>query len=169
MRSYVIAARMAEVCGPSGSLLVLNSGSSSVKFSVFAVVGGSLSALWRGQVAALEGAAFLAGLCVLAGKLTWCARRVKRGGVGGGKPMCQGRTIENWRKGWDSNPRWACTHAGFQDRCLKPLGHPSSGAARQDAPEVRAAHSPKALTGSSSSVIANASMPKPPCLCALPA
>ena len=27
--------------------------------------------------------------------------------------------------GWDSNPRWACTHAGFQDRCLKPLGHPS--------------------------------------------
>ena len=30
-----------------------------------------------------------------------------------------------WRMGWDSNPRWACTHAGFQDRCLKPLGHPS--------------------------------------------
>ncbi len=32
-----------------------------------------------------------------------------------------------WRMGWDSNPRWACTHAGFQDRCLKPLGHPSNG------------------------------------------
>ena len=32
---------------------------------------------------------------------------------------------QNWRKGWDSNPRWACTHGGFQDRCLKPLGHPS--------------------------------------------
>lgn len=32
-----------------------------------------------------------------------------------------------WRKGWDSNPRWACTHGGFQDRCLKPLGHPSAG------------------------------------------
>lgn len=31
----------------------------------------------------------------------------------------------NWRKGWDSNPRWAFTHGGFQDRCLKPLGHPS--------------------------------------------
>jgi hypothetical protein len=30
------------------------------------------------------------------------------------------------RKGWDSNPRWACTHGGFQDRCLKPLGHPST-------------------------------------------
>ena len=28
--------------------------------------------------------------------------------------------------GWDSNPRYAHTHAGFQDRCLKPLGHPSS-------------------------------------------
>jgi hypothetical protein len=27
--------------------------------------------------------------------------------------------------GWDSNPRWTCAHAGFQDRCLKPLGHPS--------------------------------------------
>ena len=30
-----------------------------------------------------------------------------------------------WRMGWDSNPRWAFTHGGFQDRCLKPLGHPS--------------------------------------------
>src|SRR5262245_35502440 len=27
--------------------------------------------------------------------------------------------------GWDSNPRWARAHAGFQDRCLNPLGHPS--------------------------------------------
>jgi hypothetical protein len=31
----------------------------------------------------------------------------------------------HWRKGWDSNPRYPCRHAGFQDRCLKPLGHPS--------------------------------------------
>ncbi len=30
-----------------------------------------------------------------------------------------------WRMGWDSNPRDACTPGGFQDRCLKPLGHPS--------------------------------------------
>ena len=30
-----------------------------------------------------------------------------------------------WRKEWDSNPRWSCPHGGFQDRCLKPLGHPS--------------------------------------------
>jgi hypothetical protein len=37
----------------------------------------------------------------------------------------QGRTTY-WRKGWDSNPRYPCRHAGFQDRCLKPLGHPSN-------------------------------------------
>src|SRR6266511_419023 len=30
-----------------------------------------------------------------------------------------------WRKGWDSNPRGAYAPGGFQDRCLKPLGHPS--------------------------------------------
>jgi hypothetical protein len=30
-----------------------------------------------------------------------------------------------WRREWDSNPRWTRAHAGFQDRCLKPLGHPS--------------------------------------------
>ncbi len=30
-----------------------------------------------------------------------------------------------WRRGWDSNPRYSLLHAGFQDRCLKPLGHPS--------------------------------------------
>ena len=34
----------------------------------------------------------------------------------------------DWRKGWDSNPREALTSAGFQDRCLKPLGHPSKSA-----------------------------------------
>src|SRR3982751_5071401 len=28
--------------------------------------------------------------------------------------------------GWDSNPRDPCGPAGFQDRCLQPLGHPSS-------------------------------------------
>ena len=36
----------------------------------------------------------------------------------------------DWRREWDSNPRWACAHAGFQDRCLKPLGHPSRRAVR---------------------------------------
>lgn len=31
----------------------------------------------------------------------------------------------NWRKRWDSNPRYGFPHAGFQDRFLKPLGHSS--------------------------------------------
>jgi site-specific DNA recombinase len=37
-------------------------------------------------------------------------------------------SVLDWRKGWDSNPRYPCRHAGFQDRCLKPLGHPSVAA-----------------------------------------
>ena len=37
-------------------------------------------------------------------------------------------SILKWRMGWDSNPRYAYTHGGFQDRCLKPLGHPSVAA-----------------------------------------
>ncbi len=38
-----------------------------------------------------------------------------------------------WRRRWDSNPRYALTHAGFQDRCNRPLchssgrGHPYAG------------------------------------------
>ena len=32
---------------------------------------------------------------------------------------------KHWRMGWDSNPRDALTPAGFQDRFLQPLGHPS--------------------------------------------
>ena len=39
-----------------------------------------------------------------------------------------------WRMGWDSNPRYACTHGGFQDRCLKPLGHPSGARGRYKQP-----------------------------------
>ena len=35
-----------------------------------------------------------------------------------------------WRRGWDSNPRGTFIPAGFQDRCLQPLGHPSSGSFR---------------------------------------
>ncbi len=35
-----------------------------------------------------------------------------------------------WRMGWDSNPRDARAPAGFQDRCLRPLGHPSGAAVR---------------------------------------
>jgi two-component system invasion response regulator UvrY len=33
-----------------------------------------------------------------------------------------------WRREWDSNPRWYRYHGGFQDRCLKPLGHLSMSA-----------------------------------------
>ena len=29
------------------------------------------------------------------------------------------------RTGWDSNPRYRFRHAGFRDRFLQPLGHPS--------------------------------------------
>ena len=32
---------------------------------------------------------------------------------------------DKWRMGWDSNPRGTRAPAGFQDRCLRPLGHPS--------------------------------------------
>ena len=34
---------------------------------------------------------------------------------------------EDWRREWDSNPRYGYPYDGFQDRCLKPLGHPSTG------------------------------------------
>ena len=33
--------------------------------------------------------------------------------------------LSGWRRGWDSNPRSACTDNGFQDRHHRPLGHPS--------------------------------------------
>ena len=39
-----------------------------------------------------------------------------------------------WRMGWDSNPRDPLGPAGFQDRYLQPLGHPSL-AARTDVPD----------------------------------
>ena len=36
------------------------------------------------------------------------------------------RPVRGWeRRGWDSNPRSACTDSGFQDRCDRPLCHPS--------------------------------------------
>ncbi len=35
--------------------------------------------------------------------------------------------IFQWnRRGWDSNPRYPSRYGDFQDRCLKPLGHPST-------------------------------------------
>ena len=32
-----------------------------------------------------------------------------------------------WRREWDSNPRYGFPYGGFQDRCHQPLGHPSAG------------------------------------------
>src|SRR5690606_21762110 len=34
-------------------------------------------------------------------------------------------TAEPVRRGWDSNPRCPRGHVGFQDRCIRPLCHPS--------------------------------------------
>ena len=47
--------------------------------------------------------------------------------------ICYKRYSKIWRMGWDSNPRGACTPAGFQDRCLRPLGHPSAPGYHQPA------------------------------------
>ena len=42
-----------------------------------------------------------------------------------------------WRMGRDSNPRWTCAHAGFQDRCIQPLCHPSGRPGRACAGPVQ--------------------------------
>lgn len=34
--------------------------------------------------------------------------------------------LGEWRRGRDSNPRWACTHAAFRVRCIRPLCHLSA-------------------------------------------
>jgi hypothetical protein len=54
-------------------------------------------------------------------------RRLALAAISGVKSATGGvrSSVLDWRKGWDSNPRYPCRHAGFQDRCLKPLGHPS--------------------------------------------
>ena len=41
------------------------------------------------------------------------------------EPDNRGRDRGWWRRRWDSNPRKAFTHVGFQDRCIKPLCHSS--------------------------------------------
>jgi hypothetical protein len=35
--------------------------------------------------------------------------------------MANRKSAMSWRRGWDSNPRWALTHSGFRDRCTNPL------------------------------------------------
>ena len=55
---------------------------------------------------------------------------VSSGKLTGSAVLC---SVLRWRRGWDSNPRYGLPHAGFQDRCLKPLGHPSSGKSARNA------------------------------------
>src|SRR4051812_42712772 len=45
------------------------------------------------------------------------------------------RRMLGWRRGWDSNPRYACAHNGFRDRPDRPLRHLS---ARLSAPGIGA-------------------------------
>ena len=47
--------------------------------------------------------------------------------------------MPKWRRRWDSNPRYAFTHNGFQDRRLRPLGHSSrkTALARMTRPRQR--------------------------------
>ena len=32
----------------------------------------------------------------------------------------------DWRRGWDSNPRYGCPYAAFRVRCFRPLSHLSA-------------------------------------------
>ena len=40
-----------------------------------------------------------------------------------GQGLPESGSIGGWRRGWDSNPRYACTHNGFRDRPNRPLWH----------------------------------------------
>ena len=53
--------------------------------------------------------------------------------------QCRCKGHRRWRRGWDSNPRWSCPHGGFQDRCLKPLGHPSAALCARRSDTITAA------------------------------
>ncbi len=55
-------------------------------------------------------------------------RTLAAAGGAGTLPAAVPSFVPKWRMGWDSNPRRACARSGFQDRRLKPLGHPSGSA-----------------------------------------
>src|SRR6266568_1396779 len=38
------------------------------------------------------------------------------------------KLLTRWRRGWDSNPRYACAYSGFRDRHVQPLRHLSGRA-----------------------------------------
>src|SRR6266446_1924352 len=44
----------------------------------------------------------------------------------------------SWRRGWDSNPRYACAYSGFRDRHVQPLRHLSGWADFTSAEDQRA-------------------------------
>ena len=46
--------------------------------------------------------------------------------------------FSNLRRRRDSNPRYPCEYAGFQNRCLKPLGHSSGRQAEPTPPGAKA-------------------------------
>jgi hypothetical protein len=52
----------------------------------------------------------------------WVQWRVGNG-LTDGKHRFTGCFEAGWRRGWDSNPRYACTHNGFRDRPDRPLWH----------------------------------------------
>ena len=53
----------------------------------------------------------------------------RHGNIGRNAPrfLSDYNVLSAWRSRWDSNPRDALAPAGFQDRCLRPLGHGSAG------------------------------------------
>ncbi len=52
----------------------------------------------------------------------------------------KGRWREEWREEWDSNPRASCPANGFQDRRLRPLGHPPKPSLEPAAPRAQSRH-----------------------------
>ena len=59
-------------------------------------------------------------------------------------------SLKTWRRDWDSNPGDALTSNGFQDRRLRPLGHPSGTSSILPSPTRRAScpTAPAAFTSS---------------------
>ncbi len=56
-------------------------------------------------------------------------RTLAAAGGAGALPAAVPSLIPKWRRGWDSNPRCACTHNGFRDRPDRPLWHLSASGA----------------------------------------
>ncbi len=58
-------------------------------------------------------------MCTASTTATWrCSDRILA--------RCRAFTGMEWRRGWDSNPRYRCRHAAFRVRCFRPLSHLSA-------------------------------------------